>query len=142
MTLSSAGLSPPIHARFTNGFAYGFIHGRALKSFEMGDPHISGLIAGKLALWHHVSRPIRQEQEPVLFCTLKRWLKGVPREYKDANIQRKFAQNIDKTYLGDQIQHLKSMVVRLNSPVVFCHNDLLSGNIVYNDEKGKHIATL
>ena len=33
------------------------------------------------------------------------------------------------------LDRLQDSLIQLNSPVVFCHNDLLSGNIIYNPEQ-------
>lgn len=31
---------------------------------------------------------------------------------------------------------VQAMADRFNAPVVFCHNDLLSGNLMHNEDKG------
>lgn len=137
MTLSTAGLSPPLHARFKNGFVYGFLHGRSLKPEEMADPHLSMLIAKKLAHWHHVSHPVEYiSKEPTLFKTLRKWHKGVPTHYAKPSAQALFEKHIDMEHLKLELNKLESMIFQFSSPVVFCHNDLLSGNIVYNGDTG------
>ena len=36
-----------------------------------------------------------------------------------------------------EMESLKSVLLKHNPPVVFCHNDLLCKNIVYNKDKGE-----
>jgi len=42
-----------------------------------------------------------------------------------------------KPQLKRELEDLQRQLEPLGSPVVFCHNDLLLGNIVYNDKKGR-----
>lgn len=53
----------------------------------------------------------------------------------------------NKAKLKEEIDHLKRVLLKHNCPVVFCHNDMLCKNIVYNKSKGrsysmKHYFTL
>ena len=41
-----------------------------------------------------------------------------------------------KRILEKEQQELWDHLEALNSPIVFCHNDLLPKNIIYNEEKG------
>ena len=41
-----------------------------------------------------------------------------------------------KEVLVDEYKGLQKHLEALNSPVVFCHDDLLAANIIYNKEKG------
>ena len=44
----------------------------------------------------------------------------------------------------DELQHemdeMKKELTFARSPVVFCHNDLTAGNIIYNEDKGTGIS--
>ena len=42
-----------------------------------------------------------------------------------------------KAKLREEIETLKSVLLNHNCPVVFCHNDLLCKNIVYDKNKGE-----
>jgi len=43
-----------------------------------------------------------------------------------------------KHVLRAELELLRSQLESLNSPTVFCHNDLLLKNIIYNKEKGRY----
>ena len=47
-----------------------------------------------------------------------------------------------KQVLIEEYKKLRDHLISLNSPVVFCHNDLLPGNIIYNTEKGNILNSL
>ena len=49
----------------------------------------------------------------------------------------KEAPTCSKAKLKEEIDHLKRVLLKHNCPVVFCHNDLLCKNIVYNKTKGR-----
>ena len=50
----------------------------------------------------------------------------------------RFTESIPaKSELRSELEQLWDHLSTLNSPVVFCHNDLLPANIIYNREKGK-----
>lgn len=42
-----------------------------------------------------------------------------------------------KAKLREEFDELYAALVEINSPVLFCHNDLLPGNVVYTEEHGK-----
>lgn len=132
VTLSRAGLSPPLYGRFRNGFVYGYIEGSVFRVSDMGNPHKSALVARKVAEWHRIHLP--GKYEPQLFSTLWKWYDGIPRSYSVEETQCRFLKHVDVSYLARQIARLEGLVATLHSPVVFCHNDLLSANIIYRPE--------
>ena len=38
--------------------------------------------------------------------------------------------------LSEELVEMKEVLSKCVSPIVFCHNDLLCGNFIYNEEKG------
>ena len=41
-----------------------------------------------------------------------------------------------KQVLKEELDELRKHLEALNSPIVFCHNDPVLGNIIYNKQKG------
>lgn len=134
--LSSLGLSPPLLARFTNGFVYGFVPGSVFTVDDMSHPQKSKLVAQTLALWHAtVSVPSNEGNstpQPQLFPTLKKWIAAVPSStgYSNPIVNTKFQTLFNMRKLSDDLTTLESRLEAQNSPTVFCHNDLLSANII------------
>ncbi|TPX62686.1 hypothetical protein PhCBS80983_g00349 [Powellomyces hirtus] len=138
LTLSNIGLSPPIHGRFENGLVYGFVPGAQFSVEDMRDPHKSSLVAAQLARWHKVEMP-GVKAAPKLFSTMWQWLDEVPATYSDPEKEAKFTTSLHMTEIRKELAEMQQTLEALNSPVTFCHNDLLSGNIVY-DEKTDSVA--
>lgn len=89
----------------------------------------SEMVAKKLAKWHKsnwISHPT-----PRLFNTLWKWFNGVPTTYSREQVQQKFESKINMKYIKKELISLEKLLVQFDSPVVFCHNDLLSGNIIF-----------
>ncbi|KAF8978254.1 hypothetical protein BGZ46_006661 [Entomortierella lignicola] len=132
--LSKLGLCPPLFGKFKNGLAYGCVPGKVYKVSDMRDPHKMELVARKLAIWHTTVK-IPGERVSKLFKTIHKWIKEVPESYSKPAVQEVFAKNFDMTKLRQELLVLEEHLVKLNSPVVFCHNDLLYGNLIYDEAK-------
>lgn len=74
-----------------------------------------------------------------LFDTLEQWFAQVPSEYGNASTQKAFAENVCMNLVHKEMQVLRVKLICMRSPLVFCHNDLLGGNIVYDSTKRKRI---
>ncbi|KAG0319589.1 Ethanolamine kinase [Podila horticola] len=111
--LSKLGLSPPLFGKFRNGLAYGCVPGKVFQVSDMRDPHKMHLVAKKAAIWHGT----------------------VPETYSKPEVQDVFAKNFSMEKLHAELAMLEEHLIGLNSPVVFCHNDLLYGNLIYNEAK-------
>lgn len=59
----------------------------------------------------------------------------MPGSYSKPAVQEIFAKNFNMETLHKELVLLENHLLKLNSPVVFCHNDLLYGNLIYNEEK-------
>ena len=107
----------------------------------MSDSHIAPLIARKLAHWHHVDA-IPGEKTPRLFKTIWKWFRNVPENFSRPAIQAKFERHLSLDYLRRELERVEVAAKDLHCPIVFCHNDLLSGNIILCPEKGKYKKSL
>ncbi|KAJ3182774.1 hypothetical protein HDU87_008113 [Geranomyces variabilis] len=129
LTLSSLGLSPPIFGRFENGLVYGFVPGDQFSGEDMRDPHKGILVATQLARWHRVELP-GTDATPKLFSTMWRWLEEVPEKYTDPGKNARFHQAFEMPALKRELAELQTALEAVRGKVGFCHNDLLSGNII------------
>ncbi|KAG0249344.1 hypothetical protein BG011_009397 [Mortierella polycephala] len=130
--LSKLNLCPPLFGKFKNGLAYGCVPGMVFKVADMRDPHKMNLVARKLAVWHGTVE-IPGERASKLFKTIHKWIKEVPESYNKPAVQEIFAKNFNLQKLHQELSMLEDHLIRLDSPVVFCHNDLLYGNLIYNE---------
>ncbi|CAG8468281.1 2900_t:CDS:2 [Ambispora leptoticha] len=135
VSLSHLGFSAPIYAKFKNGLAYGYVPGRPLTLEDCKKPQIYSLIAKKLAELHRLNLP--GSREPMVFPTIHDWIRKVPPRYTNQKFQAQFEKDINLPQLIKDINHLEKKILELNAPVMFCHNDLLNLNIIYNEDENK-----
>lgn len=124
---------PEVYCRFKNGIAYGYLHGIALELDMLPDPYFSRLIAQEFAELHHI--PLERGAKAELFDKLQLFLNMIPDSFTDPVQQKLFLQFPRKTELRAQIKDLEEKLVKVTSPVVFCHNDVIFSNVICNKAK-------
>ncbi|KAJ2792987.1 hypothetical protein H4R21_006070, partial [Coemansia helicoidea] len=133
--LARRGMCPPLYARFRNGLVYGYIPGTVPSPEEMGNDLYAPLIARQLADWGQTSLPC--DHSPQLIPTLRRWLGDVPTSYGDERKDALFRKHFSLEMLHTELGELERLAALANSPVVFAHNDILSGNVVLAPSRDK-----
>ena len=132
-TLSHEGFAPPLYGRFKNGIVYGFTPGRPFSVDDMADDRLSRLAARRLAEWHTV--PVPGDRAPSLFTTIRAWLAQVPSEYADAGKAAYLQKHLSMAQVHADLDELQRDLEALAAPVVFGHNDLLSGNVIVDPKE-------
>lgn len=103
---------------------YGYIPGQVFSTKDMKDEQRSFLVAKELSTWHRIAIP--KSSKPSLFQTMYHWLELLPSSIT--------LNGWTKNMLAKEAEALEILITensRFNSPVVFCHNDLQCGNIIY-----------
>lgn len=135
--LSERHLGPKLHGVFSGGRIEEYIPGRSLITRELADPVYSMKIAENMAAIHLMDVPLTKEPTWI-WKTMTNWLKtansclGGDIEAKPRNV-RKIIKHLKKIDFEDEIEWLKTYVKAVDSPVVFCHNDMQEGNILLLD---------
>uniref|UniRef100_A0A1L8E3L7 Putative choline kinase n=1 Tax=Nyssomyia neivai TaxID=330878 RepID=A0A1L8E3L7_9DIPT len=135
--LSERKLGPKLHGIFPGGRIEQYIPARALRTPELSNPRISVKIAEKTAEIHSLNIPVSKEPD-WLWSTMERWLKSA-----DAILNKFQPTSTDE---AQQLEKLRKInfrtemtwfqnIVRSSQefPVVFSHNDLQEGNILFKD---------
>jgi len=140
--LSSNGEGPRIHGRFANGRLESWLVGKSLTPAQMRDPSLSALIAGRLSRLHRQRMPF--DRTPVIGGVLRKWAAiaadvSFPNDAAKAALlsQLGLSAVIDATEA--YINAVQASYFGGASPIVFAHNDLLSGNVMW-DEKTNAVA--
>ncbi|XP_019159920.1 PREDICTED: probable ethanolamine kinase isoform X2 [Ipomoea nil] len=133
--LSAAGFGAKLLGVFGNGMVQSFIHACTLTPSDMRKPKLAAEIAKQLHKFHQVEIP--GCKEPQLWHDIfKFFQKASTLEFDDSEKQRKF-KTISFEEVHNEVNELKELTSHLNAPVVYAHNDLLSGNLMLNEEEGK-----
>ncbi|XP_025086431.1 choline/ethanolamine kinase-like isoform X2 [Pomacea canaliculata] len=134
--LSEKRLGPKPYGMFFDGRIEEFIMAKPLTHTDLSRPEIMQMVAEKLAAFHSLDMPLCKEPR-WMFNIIKRWI---------SEIQNNFSGHSKKSNKGDretilrlqaidmekECDELREIVLKLDSPVVFCHNDLQEGNILYD----------
>ncbi|KAJ8866070.1 hypothetical protein PR048_033594 [Dryococelus australis] len=130
--------APRLWATFTNGLVYEYVEGNVVCVEMCREPEVYVLVACMMAQIHRVDCGPTVVREPCLWKKLRQFLGFVPRSFTDPRKQTRFEDLIPSiTMINEEYTTLQSELSRIGSPIVFCHNDLLLGNIIYNSKRGK-----
>ncbi|KAB1209064.1 putative ethanolamine kinase [Morella rubra] len=133
--LSAAGFGAKLLGVFGNGMVQSFINARTLTPPDMRMPKLAAEIARELRKFHEVEIP--GSKEPQLWNDISRFFDKASILKFDDNEKQGIYKTISFEEVNDQIVELKELTCLLNAPVVFAHNDLLSGNLMVNDQEEK-----
>ncbi|XP_053678118.1 ethanolamine kinase [Anopheles nili] len=136
------GYAPALYATFNNGLAYEYVPGVTLTPTTVKCDRVWPLIARRMAQMHKV-RPedgtrngTPTEPVPALPGKIEQLLRLVPDRFtdplKDTRVRKVFP---DVVALRTEFDDLYAQLLQKHSPVVFCHNDLLLGNVIYDERR-------
>ena len=137
--LHRAGLAAPVYVQFDNGTCYGYQPGRTVHVSEMGDRAMLGRVAKTMAKLHATEPPppTHSRALPFVWAKCDDWIAKVPQTFEDPKKNETFQKVIGSLdTLRGQYQWLRGVLKDSRSPLVFCHNDLLCGNLIYNEDAG------
>ncbi|XP_003387510.1 PREDICTED: probable ethanolamine kinase [Amphimedon queenslandica] len=138
LLLSDLRLSTKLHCQFDNGIAYGYVPGRPVTIDEMSDPAMCRRIAKTLARFHKVQVPESLSNgKSRLLNEFFTWFDKIPDTYSKDEDNEKYLRSFGGSTdpLKREVEELTIELEKLSSPLVLCHNDLLCGNIIYNEEE-------
>lgn len=137
--LYKAGYTHALYATFNNGLAYQFLEGDILTTETIRQPEIYVLIAKRMAQMH-LLEPNHSEMSkvPIIWTKAEKFMEIMPKQFSNPAKQLRFTKLI-KPYcvLKKEYRFLKKNLLTLNSRVVYAHNDLLLGNVIYNKKENK-----
>ncbi|XP_033008630.1 ethanolamine kinase 2 isoform X1 [Lacerta agilis] len=136
--LQDHSCAPSLYCTFENGYCYEFMPGKALGPEHIRQPNIFRLVAHEMAKMHRIhtngSLP-----KPCLWHRLHKYFNIVKTEFPRKASNSGLHQEVhipSLEVLEEEIRWMKEHLSQLRSPIVFCHNDLLSKNIIYNKAEG------
>ncbi|KAA3468339.1 putative ethanolamine kinase [Gossypium australe] len=133
--LSAAGFGAKLLGVFGNGMVQSFINARTLTPLDMRKPKLAAEIAKQLRRFHQVEIP--GPKEPQLWVDMFKFFeKASVLWFEDPDKQRIY-ETISFKEVHTEATQLKELTDLFSGPVVFAHNDLLSGNLMLNDEQDK-----
>ncbi|XP_061396868.1 ethanolamine kinase [Musca vetustissima] len=137
--LHSYGFAPTLYATFKNGLVYDFVPGVTLNPESVLLPEIWSLVAQRMADMHRVVKPDwnrNAKPVPMLWKKTQSFFDLVPERFTDADKHKRLeGVFLPIKRMRDEFAELYKRLESLDSPVVFAHNDLLLGNVVYTESR-------
>nr|XP_032525847.1 choline/ethanolamine kinase isoform X1 [Danaus plexippus plexippus] len=133
--LSERRLGPKLHGVFSGGRIEQYVPARSLLTKELSEPSLSMKIAEKMAAIHSMDVPLSKEPN-WLWKTIYKWSKIVKEERLDNTVvgkndqEQSIIKHLRTIDFDKEIEWLKKFLATVESPVVFCHNDMQEGNIL------------
>ncbi|XP_067861369.1 choline/ethanolamine kinase [Heptranchias perlo] len=128
--LAERALGPRLYGVFPQGRLEQYIPSRRLLTEELGFPDFSAEIAVKMSRFHGMVMPFNKEPK-WLFETMDRYLKQIMGLSFIRETHVKKFNKLKSFNLPAELASLRSLLEATPSPVVFCHNDVQEGNILY-----------
>ena len=144
LLMAKEGLSAPLSCQFENGLIYSWLPGRNLSVEEMGKRDVMEMVTKAMARLHTIQLPVGySERRPALWNNLDSWMDRLELCPAHSSFFHSphFTQIGSLAVLRSEVEHLRSTLSDTCNPVVLCHNDLNSLNVIYDDTNGsQHIA--
>lgn len=136
--LALIGCAAPLYATFRNGICYGYVPGVTLDEDSVRDETVRRLVAEMFVKFHRLQPDDGERPQPLLFPVLKQYHRLIPKSFADPERDRRLRCHIPpKAALGHELLVLEQHLSTLRSPVVFCHNDVLLKNVIYDGDCGR-----
>ena len=156
--LSDSEFSVPYHGSFANGRIEGWTTLRSLNPEEMsifdGPVDFAGLIAGQMAAMHALTpdEPGNPDREPQLWPVTQGWAEtAATLRFDDSSARAALYARVDIPHMIEELHWLMRVLpipaAEESAPIaaaqkfafasVFCHNDVLSGNVMVDEVTGQ-----
>ncbi|CAG9577035.1 unnamed protein product [Danaus chrysippus] len=138
--LSERRLGPKLHGVFSGGRIEQYVPARSLLTKELSEPSLSMKIAEKMAAIHSMDVPLSKEPN-WLWKTIYKWSKIVKEERLSNTVvgkndqEQSIIKHLRTIDFDKEIEWLKKFLATVESPVVFCHNDMQEGNILMLEDE-------
>ncbi|XP_067620764.1 choline/ethanolamine kinase [Eurosta solidaginis] len=140
--LSERNFGPKLYGIFPGGRLEQYLNARALLTHELAKPKISKKIAEKMAEIHVLNIPVSKEPEWMWNC-MDRWLKTVDGilSRSDWGDKKAIVNAIKKIDFRKEMNWLQSVINKGNYKVMFCHNDMQEGNILFANPNSNNTSS-
>jgi ethanolamine kinase len=134
--MTKLGFGPKMYGTAPNGRVEEWLSGHSIDHKMMASTDMLPKIGGALASMHILPMPF--DKTPKLFVTLSKWLDVVDSiEFEDEDTRDRHSA-LDFASIRAEVELLQQRLTEAApSPVVFAHNDLLGGNIIYESSANR-----
>ncbi|CEF62822.1 Ethanolamine kinase [Strongyloides ratti] len=132
--LNSVGLAGKVYAKFKNGIIVDYLDGETITIDTVRQPEISKKIAIALGKLHELDVD-NDNQRPMIFDKLNDYFLIMQNKFSNKNFQTNYDNYFKNISIQNDYNELVDYIKNDPCDLVFCHNDLLLGNILYDEMK-------
>ncbi|EYC26734.1 hypothetical protein Y032_0010g938 [Ancylostoma ceylanicum] len=146
-SLAENGLGPKLLGIFPGGRFEEYIPSRHVEHHEVTDSRTCTLLARVLPRFHATAVPI--SKRPTLLSMMREWL-ALFEEQGSSHVKMRttsfqlppntFPSVVSTSELAREIDLIEEFLATGPSPVVFCHNDLTSGNLLLSTKSSTGVT--
>jgi len=127
--LKPYNISRIILKQFNGGYIESYVEGRPLNLQDFKCEKINKILGKRLNELHSLNILNDLPKNPTLWSKIDLWYEQCIELYKnDENLKEMIE------YIGQEIKIKKEEQKSINSPIIFCHNDLTAANMIYQNE--------
>ena len=130
--LTARGFGALMYGHVRNGRVEEWLTGKSLRPDELRIAALTSKIGDRLAELHLMDLPF--DKQPSVFRTIEKWMKMALDVRYDEPEKAALLAAVDLPAMHLELTALKPKLEALRSPVVFAHNDLLSGNVMFDPD--------
>ncbi|XP_034031763.1 ethanolamine kinase 1-like isoform X1 [Thalassophryne amazonica] len=134
--MHSHSCGPEIYCSFHNGICYEFVMGTVLDDELLRQPSIYRLIAAEMGRIHAIQQKHDLHVEPVLWAKMSQYITLVQSSSPACTESVHPVGGVLSFDMLAEMESLRRALSNMGSPIVLCHNDLLTKNIIYNQNQG------
>lgn len=138
--IGESGFGPRLYGRFDGGRVEQYFEAKCLHHCDTTDVSKSHRIARKMGELHTLRIPCIEEldeEKPALDLFLDKWLAALSRSQITRESDKRALAGYTVEYLAKEIEFMKALAKASDSPLMLCHNDLQSGNILEDNNSSK-----
>ncbi|KAM7534247.1 hypothetical protein Aperf_G00000109108 [Anoplocephala perfoliata] len=139
-----------IYAKFINGICYSYLPGSTVNYDLLTNPKYYKMVAEKVAALHTLPIDGLVEQHfdinECVFNSALKFIRLISDDRSDKMVTNETGDSVlvngpnqfpTKEYLTEEVLYLRKLLASAKSPLRFCHNDLLFGNIIISTNKNE-----
>jgi len=137
--LAEAGICPPLIATFTNGVVMEYFQGKMLNDKNIANKSVAKDVAQEIAKMHRDVKLLPSEMKQDIIRQTRDFIDLLPEKFSKTSVCQ-LVEKLkvrSKKELLDELQVAEKLISRQSTPLVFCHNDMLPDNMLYEEDTRK-----
>jgi len=134
--LAEADVCPPLIATFENGVVMEFFRGKMLNEKNIAEKVVARTVARAVAKMHKNVKLDESENSADIVRRIGEFIDLLPEKFSNREIQN-ISETLgvcSKSDLMKELQFATIILEQQSTPLVFCHNDMLPDNLLYEED--------